>query len=219
MAAYEAAAARAQAYYKEHYMEVFEPVSKVKMAVLKDMGMGLLKMGWELPPTFPTSRPRTSDDPSLEENDEDIYYDDSIEPSVTERITKAVTTMLPSDLITEMSTEGAVTDMMTEVISDLVSNTNSTVSEWDGLVSNGASVASLIGEQVSNATSYVADEIWRFNTTSGDHEDSPLSFQKPWDFLFFQPGPRQFSLLLLIASATMLLASKCKAKYLLINVP
>jgi len=215
MAAYEAAAARAQAYYKEHYMEVFEPVSKVKMAVLKDMGMGLLKMGWELPPTF---RPMTPDDPSLEENDEDIYYDDSIEPSVTERITKAVTTMLPSDLITEMSTEGAVTDMMTEVISDLVSNTNSTVSEWDGLVSNGASVASLIGEQVSNATSYVADEIWRFNTTSGDHEDSPLSFQKPWDFLFFQPGPRQFSLLLLIASATMLLASKYKAKYLFINV-
>lgn len=215
MAAYEAAAARAQAYYKEHYMEVFEPVSKVKMAVLKDMGMGLLKMGWELPPTF---RPMTPDDPSLEENDEDIYYDDSIDPSVTERITKAVTTMLPSDLITEMSTEGAVTDMMTEVISDLVSNTNSTVSEWDGLVSNGASVASLIGEQVSNATSYVADEIWRFNTTSGDHEDSPLSFQKPWDFLFFQPGPRQFSLLLLIASATMLLASKYKAKYLFINV-
>lgn len=215
MAAYEAAAAKAQAYYKEHYMEVFEPVSKVKMAVLKDMGKGLLKMGWELPPTF---RPMTPDDPSLEENDEDIYYDDSIDPSVTERITKAVTTMLPSDLITEMSTEGAVTDMMTEVISDLVSNTNSTVSEWDGLVSNGASVASLIGEQVSNATSYVADEIWRFNTTNGDHEDSPLSFQKPWDFLFFQPGPRQFSLLLLIASATMLLASKYKAKYLFINV-
>jgi hypothetical protein len=154
----------------------------------------------------------------MAEDDEDTYYDDSIEPSVTERITKAVTTMLPSDLITEMSTEGAVTDMMTEVISDLVSNTNSTVSEWDGLVSNGASVASLIGEQVSNATSYVADEIWRFNTTSGDHEDSPLSFQKPWDFLFFQPGPRQFSLLLLIASATMLLASKYKAKYLFINV-
>ena len=215
MAAYEAAAARAQAYYKEHYMEVFEPVSKVKMAVLKDMGMGLLKMGWELPPTFRSINP---DDPPMEEDDEDTYYDDSIEPSVTERITKAVTTMLPSDLITEMSTEGAVTDMMTEVISDLVSNTNSTVSEWDGLVSNGASVASLIGEQVSNATSYVADEIWRFNTTSGDHEDSPLSFQKPWDFLFFQPGPRQFSLLLLIASATMLLASKYKAKYLFINV-
>ena len=80
MAAYEAAAARAQAYYKEHYIEVFEPVSKVKMAVLKDMGMGLLKMGWELPPTF---RPMTPDDPSLEENDEDTYYDDSIEPSVT----------------------------------------------------------------------------------------------------------------------------------------
>ena len=196
-------------------MQVFEPVSQVKMTVLKDMGMGLLKLGWELPPTFRSINP---DDPPMAEDDEDTYYDDSIEPSVTERVTKAVTTMLPSDLITEMSTEGAVTDMMTEVISDLVSNTNSTVSEWDGLVSNGASVASLIGEQVSNATSYVADEIWRFNTTSGDHEDSPLSFQKPWDFLFFQPGPRQFSLLLLIASATMLLASKYKAKYLFINV-
>ena len=215
MAAYEAAAARAKAYYEEHYMQVFEPVSQVKMTVLKDLGMGLLKLGWEIPPTFRSINP---DDPPMAEDDEDTYYDDSIEPSVTERITKAVTTMLPSDLITEMSTEGAVTDMMTEVISDLVSNTNSTVSEWDGLVSNGASVASLIGEQVSNATSYVADEIWRFNTTSGDHEDSPLSFQKPWDFLFFQPGPRQFSLLLLIASATMLLASKYKAKYLFINV-
>ena len=189
-------------------MEVFEPVSKVKMAVLKDMGMGLLKMGWELPPTFPTSRPRTSDDPFLEENDEDIYYDDSIDPSATERITKVVTTMLPSDLITEMSTEGAVTDMMTEVISDLVSNTNSTVSVWDGLVSNGVSVASLIGEQVTNVTSYAAEEIMKINTTDGDHEDSPLSFKRFRDFSVFLPGPRQLSLLLLIASATMLMASK-----------
>ena len=205
MAAYEAAAARAKAYYEEHYMQVFEPVSQVKMTVLKDLGMGLLKLGWELPPTFRSINP---DDPPLEENDEDTYYDDSIEPSVTERITKAVTTMLPSDLITEMSTEGAVTDMMTEVISDLVSNTNSTVSVWDGLVSNGASVASLIGEQVTNVTSYAADELLRINTTDGDHEDSPLSFKKFRDFSVFLPGPRQLSLLLLIASATMLMASK-----------
>jgi len=172
---------------------------------LKDLGMGLLKLGWELPPTFRSINP---DDPPLEENDEDTYYDDSIEPSVTERITKAVTTMLPSDLITEMSTEGAVTDMMTEAISDLVSNTKSTVSVWDGLVSNGASVASLIGEQVTNVTSYAADELLRINTTDGDHEDSPLSFKRFRDFSVFLPGPRQFSLLLLIASATMLVASK-----------
>ncbi len=116
--------------------------------------------------------------------------------------------MLPSDLITEMSTEGAVTDMMTEVISDLVSNTNSTVSVWDGLVSNGASVASLIGEQVTNVTVSVAEEIMRINTTDGDHEDSSLSFKRFRDFPAFLPGPLQISLLLLIASATMLCASK-----------
>jgi hypothetical protein len=205
MSAYEAAAAKTRAYYEENYMHVFDPVSKVKMSVLKDMGKVLLSLGWEIPPT---NRPINPDDLPLEENDEDTYYDDSIEPSVTERITKAVTTMLPSDLITEMSTEGAVTDMMTEVISDLVSNTNSTVSMWDGLVSDGASVASLTGEQVTNVTMNVAEEIMRINTTDREHEVSSLSFKRFRDFPAFLPGPLQISLLLLIASAAMLCASE-----------
>jgi hypothetical protein len=202
--AFELAAAKTRAYYEENYMSVVEPVSKVKMSVLKDMGKTLLSLGWELPPTY---RPINFDQ-SLEENEEDTYYDDSIEPSVTERITEVATTMLPSDLITEMSNDGAITDMVTEVISDLVSSTNSTVSMWDGLMSDGAHVASLIGEKVTNVTLNMAEEIMRVNTTDGDHESSSLFFKKFKDYNpAFLPGPLQVSLLLLIASAVMLFAS------------
>jgi hypothetical protein len=202
--AYELAAAKTRAYYEENYMSVVEPVSKVKMSVLKGMGKTLFSLGWELPPTY---RPINFDQ-SLEENEEDTYYDDSIEPSDTERITEAATTMLPSDLITEMSNGGAITDMVTEVISDLVSSTNSTVSMWDGLMSDGAHVASLIGEKITNETLNVAEEIMRINTTDGDHESFSLFFKKFKDYnTAFLPGPSQVSLLLLIASAVMLCAS------------
>ncbi len=45
--AYELVAAKTKAYYEENYMNVVDPVSNVKMAVLKDMGNMLIKLGWE----------------------------------------------------------------------------------------------------------------------------------------------------------------------------
>jgi hypothetical protein len=80
------------------------------MAVLKDMGKMLIKLGWEAV----TNRPIDFDNFSTtSESEEDTYYDDSIDSSVTERITTMASTMLPSDLIKEMSTEGVSTDMVT----------------------------------------------------------------------------------------------------------
>ena len=186
-------------------MSVVDPVSNVKMAVLKDMGNMLVKLGWEAI----TNRPVDFDNFSTaSESEEDTYYDDSIDSSVTERITTLASTMLPSDLIKEMSTEGVSTDMVTEVISDLVSSTNSTISMWDGLLSDGAQVASLIGENVANVTGDLAGEIMRNNTTDVDHEESSLFFESFRSYTpAFLPGPAQISLLLLIASAVMLCAS------------
>ena len=46
--AYELLAAKRKAYYEENYMSVVDPVSNVKMAVLKDMGNMLVKLGWKL---------------------------------------------------------------------------------------------------------------------------------------------------------------------------
>ena len=203
--AYELVAAKTKAYYEENYMNVVDPVSNVKMAVLKDMGNMLVKLGWEAI----TNRPVDFDNFSTaSESEEDTYYDDSIDSSVTERITTLASTMLPPDLIKEMSTEGVSTDMVTEVISDLVSSTNSTISMWDGLLSDGAQVASLIGENVANATGKLAGEIMRINTTDVDHEDSSLFFESFRSYTpAFLPGPLQISLLLLIASAVMLCAS------------
>ena len=203
--AYELLAAKRKAYYEENYMSVVDLVSNVKMAVLKDMGNMLIKLGWEAV----TNRPIDFDNFSTtSENEEDTYYDDSIDSSVTERITTVASTMLPSDLIKEMSTEGESTDMVTEVISDLVFSTNSTISMWDGLLSDGAQVASLIGENVANVTGDLAGEIMRINTTDVDHEDSSLFFESFRDYTpAFLPGPAQISLLLLIASAVMLCAS------------
>jgi hypothetical protein len=203
--AYELVAAKTKAYYEENYMNVVDPVSNVKMAVLKDMGKMLIKLGWEVV----TNRPIDVDNFSTaSESEEDTYYDDSIDSSVTERITTAASTMLPPDLIKEMSTEGAFTDKVTEVISDLVSSTNSTVSMWDGLLSDGAQVASLIGENVANVTGNLAGEIMRINTTDVDHEDSSLFLKSFRNYTpAVLPGPAQISLLLLIASAAMLCAS------------
>ena len=203
--AYELVAAERKAYYEENYMSVVDPVSNVKMAVLKDMGKMLIKLGWEAV----TNRPIDFDNFSTtSENEEDTYYDDSTDSSVTERITTVASTMLPPDLIKEMSTEGVSTDMVTEVISDLVSSTNSTISMWDGLLSDGAQVASLIGENVANVTGDLAGEIMRNNTTDVDHEDSSLFFESFRSYTpAFLPGPAQISLLLLIASAVMLCAS------------
>ena len=203
--AYELVAAKTKAYYEENYMNVVDPVSNVKMAVLKDMGNMLVKLGWEAI----TNRPVDFDNFSTaSENEEDTYYDDSTDSSVTERITTVASTMLPPDLIKEMSTEGVSTDMVTEVISDLVSSTNSTISMWDGLLSDGAQVASLIGENVANVTGDLAGEIMRNNTTDVDHEDSSLFFESFRSYTpAFLPGPAQISLLLLIASAVMLCAS------------
>ncbi len=203
--AYELVAAKTKAYYEENYMNVVDPVSNVKMAVLKDMGNMLIRLGWEAV----TNRPIDFDNFSTaSESEEDTYYDDSTDSSVTERITTAASTMLPSDLLKEMSTEGVSTDMVIEVISDLVSSTNSTISMWDGLLSDGAQVASLIGENVANVTGNLASEIMRVNTTDVDQEDSSLFFESFRGYTpAFLPGTAQISLLLLIASAAMLCAS------------
>jgi hypothetical protein len=203
--AYELVAAKTKAYYEENYMNVVDPVSNVKMAVLKDMGKMLIKLGWEAV----TNRPIDFDNFSTaRENEEDTYYDDSTDSSVTERITTVASTMLPPDLIKEMSTEGVSTGMVTEVIFYLVSSTNSTISMWDGLLSDGAQVASLIGENVANETGNLAGEIMRINTTDVGHQDSSLFFESSRGYTpAFMPGPAQISLLLLIASAVMLCAS------------
>jgi hypothetical protein len=42
--AFELVAAKTKAYYEENYMNVVDPVSNVKMAVLKDMGKMLIKL-------------------------------------------------------------------------------------------------------------------------------------------------------------------------------
>jgi hypothetical protein len=185
---------------------VVDPVSNVKMAVLKDMGKTLIKLGWEAV----TNRPLDFDNFSTaSESEEDTYYDDSIDSSVTERITTMASTMFPPDLIKEMSTEGLSTDMVTEVITDLASSTNSTISMWDGLLSDGAQVVSLIGENVANVTGDLAGEIMRNNITDVDHEDSSLFFESFRSYTpAFLPGHAQISLLLLMASAVMLCASQ-----------
>ena len=196
---------RRKTYYEENYMSVVDPVTNVKMSVTKDFGQMMLKLGWEIPKKSPPIGYKYT----VDENEEDAYYDDSIGDNVTEHVSESFATVLPSDLITEMSTDGTITDMATEVISDLMSNSNSTVSIWDGLMSNGAHVASLIGEKVANSSMNLTEEIIRINTTEGDHEDSPLSFKKFQDFHpAFLPGPVQVSLLLLVASGLMLLTSK-----------
>ena len=193
-----------RAHYEEHYMSVYDPVSKVKMSVLREIGNLLVKGGWEI--VKPLSPSETV---SQNDYEEDTYYDDSKGAYVTDHISESVTPLLPTDFVTEMSTEGIVTDAVTEVMFDLVTNASSTLSTWDTLISDGAHVASLIGEKVTSAVVNVTENLVLPNITEGEPEETPMLFKTFRNYHpMFLPGPLQVSMMLIIASAVLLLASK-----------
>ena len=211
--AYDLAIEKGQVYVNENYMNVFDPVSKVQMSVLKDIGLTLISLGWE-------SLSHSAHD-GTDTNEEETYRDDSEYIGVTDHIIEVTTTAISTDIltevVTEMSTDSATTDMMTEVIYDLVSTTVSS-STWDGLKNDGAQVASLIGENVTFIATNLTEGIKRINftdeirkaiMTEGGQEESPKIFKRFQDlFPAFLPGPLQVSLLLMCASAILLVTSK-----------
>ena len=122
---YESAYEKRQSYFDENYMSVFDPVSKVKMTVLKDIGNMLVNLGWEVLKMNAYSE---------DKNEEDTYYDDSEGINDTERFFDATTMVLSTDFATEVSTEGTITDATTEVIYDLVATTDPGLSMWEDIV-------------------------------------------------------------------------------------
>jgi hypothetical protein len=80
---------------------------------------------------------------------------------------------------------------------------------WEDIASSGAQVASLISEKVAEMAVNVTESVMSYNMTE-DYDDPPRIFKSYQDYPSeFLPGPVQISLLLLCASAILLVASKC----------
>ena len=80
---------------------------------------------------------------------------------------------------------------------------------WEDIASSGAQVASLISEKVAEVAVNVTESVMSYNMTE-DYDDPPRIFKSYQDYPSeFLPGPVQISLLLLCASAILLVASKC----------
>ena len=174
------------------------------MVIVNDLGRLLLQQGWSESEVIELGYGQKEEEKPSEEY---YQYDEEVAIVTTTAVAsqEVSETEPPISVLTEMLTEGYLTDAYADMLTGEVTAADT----WEGVTSTESSLTELLVTNVSALVTNATEMLMTTNSSAADLNGYPVFFKKARDYYpMFLPGPLQVSLLLIGASAILLVASK-----------